>query len=355
MGFDQLQNTWQHQPIPDPITVKADILLRLTRRDQKDFLHAILRRDILEVAFLLLFAVVFLQIYLQTHNIAMLIITLGCLFVGAFLLVDRIIQKKRQPQYQDNLSSCLEGSLYAINHQIGLLRHIVWWYLLPIGIGLFAAIISPAWEQGIDHLVYGWKLLVLVVAVFYGVYRLNRHAVTYELIPRRNELLDLLHQLNPEHAGQTETEPTPPYTQARQLIDLCLVVLLNICFFAGIYSVVSSSISFWSNRQELDIDDFSNHTQRVTTLLSEPNQDKKPIIIEARYGYQRKWVDVTESVIDRVARNTHPILATNNLASDPCPGQVKSLVVHYVYQANQHTTRVQGIQPLLLPPAEDDP
>ena len=350
MDFDKLQKTWQEQPIPGSITIKEESLLKLTRRDQQNFLAAILRRDVLEVTLCILLVVFFLKNYVASKSISSLIIGLGCLFVGCFFVIDRIIQKKRQPLYEDTLICCLKQSLVQINHQIWLLRNVLWWYILPIFIGMF---IGPILETGIRAFTTSYVIIAILLAL--GIYRLNQRAVCQGLIPYRNEILTLLHQLDSNGGGHLEIELPPPDTKIRKFMDCCFGFLVLIIAIVGIGVIAGNLLVQWTNHQDLDIDDFSNQTQYVTPLLFDPNLPRKPFIIEARYGTRRKWIDVTQIITKKVDSNTHPILATNDLAGDPHPGQVKRLVVHYIYRGKQRTTQVQEIQPLQLPTSEDNP
>jgi hypothetical protein len=339
MTFEELQTSWQEQPIPDTVVIKEETLLSITRRNQQDFLAAVLRRDFCEVAVCVLLVVFFLHLSINSKSISMLIMTVWCLYVGSFFIIDRHIQKKRQPVYEDTLTCCLQQSLNQVNHQIWLLRNILWWCLLPIGIGLPIGFILegvPFWS----------KLYVIVatfeVSVFYGIYRINQHAVLYGLLPRRNEILTLLSQLDPNKIDQTDIEPAQPYSKTNKIIDGFISFLFTIFAWAGICFIVGSFVSTWTHRQGMDISAFSDQSQQLATVLADPSQHDKLIIIEARYGCGRHWVDVTHAVTEAVDGNSLTIHPTNDWAGDPCFGKVKSLVVQYVYKGEQDTIQSQG-------------
>ncbi|MFC1763869.1 DNAJC11 domain-containing protein [Planctomycetota bacterium] len=336
MDFDQLQKAWQQQPIPDSIVIKEETLRQMTRRNQQDFLSTVLRRDIIEVTVCLLLVVFFLHNFTVTKSLSMLILGAGCFFVGSFFIIDRIIQKKRQPLYEDTLACCLNQSLRQINHQIWLLRNILWWYLLPIALGIF---IGPILETGIEGLNAGH---VVGALLYMGIYQMNQHAVLYGLIPRRNEILTLLHQLDPNNPDRVVTKPAPTYTTVSKIFDYTIGIMVGIFGLAGILLVVFSLFSNGAQHQELNINDFSNPSQYLTTALADPNQDNKLVILQARYGCGHEWVDVTQVVTQAVDGNSLSIFATNDLAGDPCPGKVKSLVVHYIYKGKQQTLQSQG-------------
>jgi len=340
MTFEELQTSWQEQPIPDSLTIKEDMLLAITRRNQQDFLAAILRRDFREVAVCVLLVVCFLHNYVHSKSISMLIVAVGCLFVGSFFIIDRLIQKKRQPVYEDSLTSCLKQSLNQVNHQIWLLRNILWWYLLPVGIGM---LIGPVLEKGLAFVVSKDYVIVstFLVLIFYGIYRINQHAVLHGLLPRRNEILALLNQLDPDKDDQTDMEPGQPHSKTKKTIDGLISILFSVLTLAAICFIVGSFISTWTQRQEVDISEFSNQSQQGATALADPNQHNKLIILEARYGSARHWIDVTQAVTAAVDGNSLCIHPTGDWG-DPCIGKVKSLVVQYMYKGKQDIIQSQG-------------
>jgi hypothetical protein len=90
-----------------------------------------------------------------------------------------------------------------VEHQIWLLRHVLWWGLLPLAFSVLPFVGQVAW-QGRSG---GWgtalvvsSVVAFVVIVFAGVYWLNQYAVRCELEPRRRELETLLISLEDETA-----------------------------------------------------------------------------------------------------------------------------------------------------------
>jgi hypothetical protein len=123
-----------------------------------------------------------------------------CFFVSAFFLVDRRIQHRKQPVMNDSLQSCVQNSLFQVNHQIWLLKNIFWWYLLPILLGLGAVSASTLWHKqqaGPATMIgLGAFYVVFYGLVYWGVYWFNQFTVRKSLEPRRRELEALLASLN---------------------------------------------------------------------------------------------------------------------------------------------------------------
>jgi hypothetical protein len=122
-------------------------------------------------------------------------------WIAFFMLAHRLRLKRQPPASGEPLHQCLESSVAQIDHQIWLLRNVLWWCLLPASLSVLAWFGQVAWLARSD----GWltalvvALAVLVVAiVFAGVYWMNQIAVRSVLVPRRQELEALLISLNDE-------------------------------------------------------------------------------------------------------------------------------------------------------------
>jgi hypothetical protein len=205
MTFDELQKTWQKDAASSKLTIDSDILLREVRRNKEAFESTIFWRDFREVAVAVIMVGVFLyDAFKRAENMwiasSFVILAITCLYVAAFFIVDRHLQRKKGPGHTESLLACIESSLMQVNHQIWLLRNVFWWYLLPPGAGVAMVLIAinchlfnvlPAKLVLSECLV----ITLIVVLVFWGVYRLNQSAVRKDLKPRRDELESLLKNL----------------------------------------------------------------------------------------------------------------------------------------------------------------
>jgi hypothetical protein len=130
----------------------------------------------------------------------------GCLAVAAVFVVER--WRAARPARSTTVRAELAHAVAAADHQIALLRSVLWWYLLPIAgvvlliltgtvLGARAEMPAEKWAQARFVILGGVAVCVPVIAAaYYGVWWLNQRAVTNTLAPHRAALADLLRQLD---------------------------------------------------------------------------------------------------------------------------------------------------------------
>lgn len=195
MNFEELQKTWQASNPGATITISADALLKEVRRNQQQFWATIFWRDVREVVGIFLMALFFTYWGLEHSGWTFISIGLGCFFVCSFFIADRVIQREKRPLKNESLKACLETSLHQVNHQIWLLKNILWWYLLPVvlPLGIFAFV--DLWNSRYDGAVAVARCIVYIlfcIFLYWGVYWINQFAVRRTLVPRQQELEGLL-------------------------------------------------------------------------------------------------------------------------------------------------------------------
>jgi len=206
MTFNDLQKNWQEQQNGFRLNIDSALLLKEVQRNKKSFDASIFWRDVREIGISIPMFMIFVYWGLKDNAWEMLLIALGILFVAVFMTIDRITQKRKQPTLNGTLSSCLESSLAEVKHQIWLLKNVLWWYLLPPGIGFAAfslGLLVTAIQAFKDNslalllsLSFFSLIIVFFIVVFVGVYWLNKRAVRKELLPRKEELDELVASLN---------------------------------------------------------------------------------------------------------------------------------------------------------------
>ena len=130
----------------------------------------------------------------------------GLVWVAAFMSVDRLRQRRRRAGPGEPLVRGVESSLAEVEHQIRLLRTVLWWYQLPLAVPMLAFVAHTFWRLSLGNV---WEMAgatAIAAGVVGGVnawvYWLNQKAVRSTLEPRRQKLVGLLRDLS--------DEPGPP-------------------------------------------------------------------------------------------------------------------------------------------------
>jgi Na+/proline symporter len=195
MNFEDLQKAWQSQETGAKVTINADVLLKVVRRNQRQFWATIFWRDVREVGVAVLLTLFFLYHGARHHDWTDYLLAFACFGVGGFFVVDRLLQRRMQPAAKDSLKACIGNSLHQVSHQIWLLKNVFWWYLLPLAAALEISFCASAWHARHDAVTAVSDFVIptlLMALVYWGIYRLNQYAVRKDLEPRRQELETLL-------------------------------------------------------------------------------------------------------------------------------------------------------------------
>jgi hypothetical protein len=202
MNPDNFKQAWQSQSSLTRLTIDADLLLKEVRRNQRYFAAIIFCRDVREVGISLLMAPLWLYLGAKFSLPWTWYLTAPALvWIAGFMLAHRLRHKRQPPEPSESLRQRVEISLAQVEHQIWLLRNVRWWCLLPVGLPMLAFLGQVGWEGRSG----GWLtalvvagMVIVVIIVLAGVYRLNQYAVRSELEPRRQELEALLMGLKDE-------------------------------------------------------------------------------------------------------------------------------------------------------------
>jgi len=210
MTFDELQKTWQSQQASPKLAIDPGLLLKEVKRNKERFESTIFWRDVREIGagfvtsvFFFAGSVFFWLVGLKSLVWPLLLLVVLCTGVGVFILVDRIVQKRKCPEHGGALVGYIESSLTQVIHQIWLLKNILWWYLLPLGGGLIIwfsscglmVIMTKCREASLGYLLEMLTCIVGTILLYWGIYWWNQRAVRKELIPRKDELENLLNSL----------------------------------------------------------------------------------------------------------------------------------------------------------------
>jgi hypothetical protein len=211
MSLDKMREIWKEEGGPSTMRVDREWLMGMVRRRQRDFNLTILRRDVVEVSVALFCAAFFIFCGIKSESVwghsvgSLYLLSATDLWVAGFLVVDRFRWKKRASYPPEPSTAFLDRSGSEIEHQIWLLKNVLWWYLLPPAAGILCVFVQvflqAAWVAGETGGL--WVLrgtftgaFMFTLLVFYGVYHLNQRCVRKDLEPRRHELVELRQNLN---------------------------------------------------------------------------------------------------------------------------------------------------------------
>jgi hypothetical protein len=202
MNPDKLKRAWQMQSSQTRLTIDADLLLNEVRRNQRYFAAMIFWRDVREIGLSLLMVPLWIYLGVKLSLPWAWYFTVPVLvWIAGFMLVDRMRHRRQLTEPGEPLRRRVESSLAQIEHQIWLLRNVLWWGLLPFGLSFLAFFGQIAWLTRSG----GWAtalvmagLAVVAISILAYVSSLNQNAVRCELEPRRQELETLLRNLTDE-------------------------------------------------------------------------------------------------------------------------------------------------------------
>lgn len=192
MNASELEHLWKRQ---QPIELSPENIVQITATvdtvDRK-FRRKVLWRDLLEIGTALVVATFFGlvgQTWLRWLAVA------SILFVVVWFIRSRIIV--RRAREIPSVIERLQQMIRETEMQIELLRSILWWYLLPCAVAIFAmvrdSIVRDSWNFNLRSLlIFG----SVTAAMYVAIYWLNQRAVRKKLVPRRENLRHALAELS---------------------------------------------------------------------------------------------------------------------------------------------------------------
>jgi len=118
------------------------------------------------------------------------------LAIAAYTALDRY-RHVRRVSLSAPVLACAEESLALMQHEIQLWGNVLWWYLLPLALGVEASVLALAWAKGVHWLVspLALRMLGIMVIITVGGSWFSRWYLRTYYEPRRQELEALLREL----------------------------------------------------------------------------------------------------------------------------------------------------------------
>jgi hypothetical protein len=210
LNDDELKKLWQQQPLREPPS--AEQLISAMHKKTSELRRCLDARDLRELvacAFvIIIFGFFFFTVYrTPISRLGDLIVIGSAIFIAGKLVYARRTTPPAPPGA--TVVESLRAELNAVRTQSRLLGSVLWWYLLPPGIGVLVA----TW--GLRANLHAKIPVTLVIIAVYGfVYWLNQWARSKQLLPVEAQLESLLHS--------AETGEPPDETHVAQLRPIVL-------------------------------------------------------------------------------------------------------------------------------------
>jgi D-alanyl-D-alanine-carboxypeptidase/D-alanyl-D-alanine-endopeptidase len=227
MNEQELKDLWQKQKLEAAPLVDARAQIEAMRTKMSE-LHATLNaRNVGELAtcgfVIIVFGVYFFIFPYPVTRLGDLIVIGGCLLASWKFIESR--RRAPRPDAAAPMAHWLKQERERVHHEAELLRTVLWWYILPIGLG------TNVFFWGLPKLPWAAKIGFTGVAtlIYVWIYRRNQTARRKKLLPVQDELEALLQQ-----ESQTGTaEKHPPAASAQKRSNTVWIVLaLVIALFA---------------------------------------------------------------------------------------------------------------------------
>jgi hypothetical protein len=191
MNDAELKELWRRQGTiapPKSAASDAEVIERMNARLRK-FGRDLFWRDVREVA-ACVFIVIWFGSYLLRHlsllsQIGCGVIILSAIMISAVLLIARRLD--RAADEPATVSDSLRAQLRSIRRQERLLANVLWWYLLPIFVGVELFVLG----HGISA-ANAWTMTGVLVFTSAVVYFANGYAVRTKLRPLISEIQQTL-------------------------------------------------------------------------------------------------------------------------------------------------------------------
>jgi hypothetical protein len=195
MNDEDLQKLWQNQPERRLTAAVGTDLLAKAQEQHRKFQRTIFWRDFREVG--VAFGLIPFWVWgaLRSHAPwTSYLMVPALLFVAGFLIVDRLRHRSDRPHPDGPVLESLRKALREVEHQIWLLRNVLWWYITPI-LAVLLIIDFDRFARGRDSIGEFTQDVLVTLALGAGIWWLNQYAVKRSLEPRRSELQSLLDEL----------------------------------------------------------------------------------------------------------------------------------------------------------------
>src|SRR5437867_3997688 len=194
MNDNELKKLWQQQPLRDPALSPAQVMSAMQSKTTQ-LRRTLLARDVGELLACVIVGVIFgIYFFINRAPIARLgalITVAGSIFIAWKILHARRTTPAAKPDA--TVVESLRAELHSVRTQSQLLRSVLWWYLLPLTVGMLVFVWATPFNNLVVSLVVGVIFTLVTLASDVFIYRLNQRARSKQLLPLEAQLQSLLH------------------------------------------------------------------------------------------------------------------------------------------------------------------
>jgi hypothetical protein len=212
MNDDELKKLWRQQSLRAPDRSAAQLISAMQNQTTQ-LRRTLLARDVRELLACVIVCVIFGFYFFALRQTP--ISRLGDLIVigsSIFIAWKLVHARRSNPPAPPGASivESLRAELNAVSAQSQLLGSVLWWYLLPLAIGIFVCTWG-SFGGGFSSLVGNTIYTIVVIALFAFINRLNQRARASQLLPLEAQLKSLLNSaetgepLDETHVGNLRT------------------------------------------------------------------------------------------------------------------------------------------------------
>ncbi len=208
MNDQELKDLWQQQPVAAP-AVSAPQLISGMQTRMGELRRKLLVRDLRELA-ACVFVLIFFGISFDGSDALMarigdLIVMGSVVFIGWKIIYTRRATPSAKPDATTVES--LRAELHSVRTQSQLLGSVLWWYLLPLAIGLLLSAWGDRDSDGNFKIIFTVVIVVCNAAIYWA----NQRARTKQLLPAEAQLEALL------HSAETGEPPSREFVETQTI------------------------------------------------------------------------------------------------------------------------------------------
>ena len=243
MNDDELKKLWQRQPLRKP-DVSPEQLISAMQKQTSQLRRTLDARDLRELAacafVIIIFGIFYFTVYrTPVSRLGDLIVIGSSVFIAWKLVHTRRMTPPAPPGA--TVIESLQAELKAVRAQSRLLRSVLWWYLLPLGIGVLLC----AWGSGGGLAgTIGFTIFVFVLYAF--IYWLNQWSRAKQLLPVEAQLESLIRSAETgEPPDESHVANLRPIVLSMQTADHVKPVEFKVAFWQLAIYGVPGIVGIW--------------------------------------------------------------------------------------------------------------